>query len=388
MTSTLSRYLIRRVATRAVIFLAAFVGILVAGSASVLGGRGAPIESLLPILPTLALFALPMAVPMAVPAAVLVVLSGMRRDGELRALAAAGLSQGAIVGRLWPVIATGFLLAAVLWHVVMPGAVAGLRNSIQSIAQVTVVNRVHKQEPLIASAGLLVWAGGADGSELRDLFVRHTDGDTQQCIFAEHGRWRRTATGGELQFDQPLLVRMSAGSDDVLMMRCHADDSGGLAPRHEKPFDVSLLTGAQEPDALSTLAVARLLDAGPGTTPEQRKRWNNARLTWQMRFYVPFALLCFCLFAAGLAMIGGTSENLAGVVIVTLLVAVSIYPATGYVKSGASREMANPGWVLWPPGIALAVGGVLLVRRADRAHELMEQLRSRLRGLWTQRRTP
>ena len=124
------------------------------------------------------------------------------------------------------------------------------------------------------------------------------------------------------------------------------------------------------PDSLSTSQVFALAGKVPATG-ESHSVYNNARLTAQFRFFLPISLIAFSLLAMGLGLAYGTDQNLPGIVIIVVVVAAVVYPTFGYVKTNSSQPQLNPGWILWPPAIAIALFGLWLSWRPERAREII-----------------
>ena len=125
---TLTRYVMRRLGGRFLLLLGVFVGVVGGGQIGIFLGRGVPPEALASVVPSMLLLGLSVALPLALTTAVLVSIGGMQQDGEIQALASAGISQEAVVWRLTPVVILGVLASLALTNVVMPAAVADIRD--------------------------------------------------------------------------------------------------------------------------------------------------------------------------------------------------------------------------------------------------------------------
>jgi hypothetical protein len=79
----------------------------------------------------------------------------------------------------------------------------------------------------------------------------------------------------------------------------------------------------------------------------------------------------------------GTDQNLVGIIIIVVVVAAVIYPSFGYVKNRTNMLQMDPGFLLWPPGVLVAVIGGWMAWNPERAREL---LRSPL-DWWATRRS-
>jgi lipopolysaccharide export LptBFGC system permease protein LptF len=358
MADTLARYVLRLAGARFVLLFVVFMGVLVGGQFAILLGRGVPPEAALPVLATLALLSLPLAFPLALSTALLVALGAMNQDGEVRALAAGGVGHRAILRRLLPLVAAGVLVCALLVHVVLPGAVADLRANKGRLLQTAIAERVASGDPVLEKSDSTVWVGSAEGGELRDIHALLQRGGSFIAAYAPQATWGLDDGG----------IRIEA-RDLALLQR---DDKGKLmavdAERWSYVHREESAQGKVEPDAMSTPQVWQLAHQrpAPGKSPSV---YNDARLSLQFRFFLPLALAAFCCLAMGLGLAFGTAQNLAGVAIMVVVVALVTYPAFGYVKANNSRELINPGFLLWPPAVLVALIGLWLCWWPQRARE-------------------
>ncbi len=359
MFDTLSRYLLRQTGARFLLLFAIFLGVLVGGQVGILIGQGVPPEACLPLIEKLLEFSLPIALPLALATAILVIIGAMNQDGELRALAASGVSHFAVTVRLAPLVVAAVLACLVLTHVVMPKAVAGIRASKGRLAQTLIAQRVASDEPILEEHGLSVWVGSADGAKLHNVRALSSRSGDFIAAFAPDAHWALSDQGIHLEFE------------DVQMLQRRAD--GHVVTVSTSAYDYlwegdTKAPGQSEPDAMSTPEAMRLasIPPPPGKDPSS---YNNARLTVHFRFFLPVSLIAFSLFAIGLGLTFGTSQNLHGVVMVVITVALVIYPAFGYVKTNVHHPQIDPGWLLWPPAALVALLGLALLWRPDRARE-------------------
>ena len=355
---TLTRYVVSRIAARALILLGVFLAVLVGGQLGLFIGRGVPPQALFPIVGTLLILSLPVALPMSVATAVLVILGGMTRDGEMQALAAAGVDPRRTALRAWPVIVGAMLTALLLVHVAWPMAIGDLRANQGRLAQTLIAAKVAAMEPIWDEQGTMAWAAHVDGKKLRDVVIRIRKEGDDTVLYAPRARWVLATEGVEFRLDGVRLIQRSA--------------DGGL--RTGEAVQWSTLQGGQglletEPDSMTTPAVLAALALGPGTTKNDRARFNNSRLTLHLRLYLPIAVASFALFAAGLALVLGTAESLVAVGLVIVVAAISSYPAIGYVKNGPGRPQMDPGLLLWTPTLLLAVGGWMMLSSPARIRE-------------------
>lgn len=372
MGDTLTRYVLRLASARFVLLFGVFMGVLVGGQFAVLLGRGVPPEAAAPILLTLALFSLPLAFPLALSSALLVSLGAMNQDGELRALAAGGVGHRAVIWRLVPLVVIGVLACAALTHFALPYASADLRANKGRLMQTAIAERVASGEPVLSQSDRTVWVGSAEGGELRDVHALLFHGGTFIAAFAPHATWD-LADGG-IRIDARDLTLLQRDDKGKLM----AVDAERWAYVHRE--DESQL-GKIEPDTLPTHQVWTLAHQKP-PPGQSLSIYNDARLYLHFRFFLPVALAAFCCFAMGMGLAFGTSQNLVGVVIMVVIVALVTYPAFGYVKANNTHELINPGFLLWPPAILVGIIGLWLCWWPQRAREHLTMIT----GLFTGRR--
>lgn len=371
MGDTLARYVLRLAGARFVMLFVVFMGVLAGGQFAILLSRGVPPEAAAPILVTIALLSLPLAFPLALSTALLVALGAMNQDGEVRALAAGGVGHRAIVRRLLPLILAGALVCAVLIHIVLPDAMADLRANKGRLMQTAIAERVASGEPVLPKSDSTVWVGGVEGSSLSDIHAMLVRGGSFIAAYAPHATW--DLDGGDIRVE---------ARDLTLLQR---DDKGKLmAVDTERWAYVVREEGSQgkiEPDTMPTPQVWRLAHQRP-EPGQSLSVYNDARLSLHFRYFLPAALVAFCLFAMGMGLAFGTSQNLAGVAIMVVVVSLVTYPAFGYVKNNNTRDLINPGFLLWPPAILLGLVGLWLCWWPQRARE---QLAAGL-ALFTSRR--
>lgn len=361
MTDTLARYVLRLATARFALLFGVFMGVLVGGQLGILLSRGVPPEATVPVLLTLIQFSLPLALPLALSTALLVSLGAMNQDGELRALAAGGVGHRAVLWRLTPLVAAGVLACSALSHFSLPNAVAELRANRGKLLQTAIAERVASGLPVLDKEDSTVWVGAAEGGRLRDIHALLVRDKSFIAAYAPTATWDLADDG----------IRVEA-SDLTLLQR---DEHGKLlAVDAERWAYIHQEEGRRpdkiDPDALSTAQVWALSrqPPEPGKNPSV---YNNARLTLHFRFFLPLSLAAFCLFAMGMGLAFGTAQNLPGVGIMVVVVALVTYPAFGYVKSNANSELIDPGYLLWPPAVLLALIGWWLCWRPQQARELL-----------------
>ncbi len=361
MFDTLARHVLTQCGARFLLLFAIFLLVLVGGQLGIFISQGVPPEACLPIVEQLVEISLPIALPLALATAILVIIGAMNQDGELRALASSGVSHLAVVVRVLPLVGVAMAACLALTHIIMPSAVAGIRGAKGRLAQTLIAQKVAIDEAVMEKGGVSVWVGAADGDQLTDIRALVTrSGGEFIAVFAPHAHWSLSSKGINLVFEDAQLMQRRADG------RLTTID----APVWPYLWEGDQGTGQSEPDGMPTARVIELVEhpPAPGADPSN---YNNARLTLQFRFFLPASLLAFALLAIGIGLTYGTSQNLPGVVIMVVVVALTIYPAFGYVKTNVSHAQINPGWLLWPPAGAVAALGLWLLWRPDRSREII-----------------
>ena len=360
---TLDRYILKKVASRFAMLLAIFVGVVIGGQLGTFIGRGVPPEALLGVIPTFVLLALPIAVPLASSTALLVAIGGMVRAGEFQALAAAGVDPRSVILRMWKFVVMVAILVAILAHVALPVATSSLRANLGRLFQAAIATKVAAREPIRQQDGLSVWAENVEGRKLTDVYIRRIDDAGDLAVYAPRAYWALTDRSIEFRLEDVRLIQVRTNGDLIT----------GEATNYIIQPDSRSMVLDTEPDAMTTPAVMSLLalgpHAGPGNERDQVSRFNNARLTFHLRAYLPFAVFAYALFAAGLGLVLALSEGLAGISVVVVIVALATYPAIGFVKSNPYVEQIDPGIILWGPGLALAGLGWWMLARPERMRE-------------------
>jgi lipopolysaccharide export LptBFGC system permease protein LptF len=359
MFDTLSRYILRRTTARFLLLFAVFMGVLVGGQVALLLGRGVPPEACLPMFQALALLSLPIALPVALASAILVVIGGMVQDGEFRALASSGVGHRRVLVRMTPLLLGAILLCGLLTHVVMPLGIADMRANKGKLLQTAIASRVAEGESMVQDKGMGVWAQAADGAHLEGVRALLTRGDEYIAIFAPRARWVLADKGIHLECEDVQMLVRTPGKQVMSL-----DTS-----RYAYLFDQSLSRRDElNPDSLSTWRVMELAQQVPGPG-DKHDVYNNARLTLQFRWFLPLSLIAFALLAMGLGLAFGTDQNLLGVLIIVVVVAVVVYPTFGYVKTRTDHPQMNPAFLLWPPAALVALFGGWLSWRPEHARE-------------------
>jgi lipopolysaccharide export LptBFGC system permease protein LptF len=338
-----------------------FMGVLVGGQLALLLGRGVPPEACLPMVQALSLLSLPIALPVALATAILVIIGGMNQEGELRALAASGVGHQRVIVRLIPLVVLAVIGCGVMTHVIMPMGIADMRANKGRLLQTAIASRVAEGEPMIERKGLSVWVGSSDGSHLEDVRALMTRNKEFIAVYSPKAQWVLADQGIHLECDNVQMMMRQSGKHVMVLD----------TERYAYLFDDDLArTDRIEPDALSTSAVMALTQKIPAKD-ESHSVYNNARLTVQFRFFLPLSLIAFSLLAMGLGLAYGTDQNLPGIVIIVVVVAAVVYPTFGYVKTNSAQPQFNPGWILWPPAIAVSLFGLWLSWRPERAREII-----------------
>jgi len=361
MFDTLTRYVLKRTGLRFLLLFTVFMGVLVGGQMALLLGRGVPPEACLPMFQALSLLSLPIALPVSLATAILVVIGSMVQDGEFRALASSGVGHRRVLVRLFPLVLLAILLCGLLTHVVMPMGIADMRANKGRLLQTAIASRVAEGDDIFDHKGMTVWVGAADGSRLEDLRALMGRGDEFIAVYAPTAQWVLAERGIHLQCEDVQMLVRNRGKH---LMTLDTD-------RYSYQYDSALTRRDNvDPDALSTGEVWRLAGLVPGPK-ESHNVYNNARLTLHFRFFLPLSLIAFALLAMGLGLAFGTDQNLVGIIIIVVVVAAVVYPTFGYVKNRTNLPQIDPGILLWPPGVLVALIGGWMAWNPDRARETL-----------------
>lgn len=350
--TTLTRYLLLRTGSRVIILLGIFLVLIAGGQIGAVVGRGVPVTTVWPAVPSILMMALPIAIPLAVTAGILVSLGAMHRDGEFRALASSGLRSVDVIARLWPLVLVTVLATTALTHLVMPAAMRGMRANQERYIQAALAHNVNSGRALYSEANGNAYALQAAGDRLDHVFLARRDGEASISLYARGAHWSLAA--GES--GDALALEL----DGVCVLRREADGTSSLAlmPTVQFPYekDPAQRRRIDPPDTWSTATLftsIRAFDAGAGGTLAD---YNNAKLALHLRFFIPLSILAFVTFAAGLSLRRAGQEPLLGVLVIMVAVTLSTSPAVFYVKNALDHPQASPGWFLWPQ--TLVFGGL------------------------------
>jgi len=363
---TLSRYLLIRTLGRFVLLLVVFLGILAGGQIAAAMSKGVPPDALGAALLGMCVLAMPIALPLALTTAVLVTMGALQRDGELRALGAAGIAPTQVAARLAPLIAAGVILSAILSHLVMPSAMRGFRENAGRFAQAAVVYRVASQYSILNEVNTKVFARAAAGKNLEDVYLFGSSDGNEAVVHADGARWYLGRDGANegmgIELHGVTIIRRDA--DGAVMV---AENPNTI--QYPALNRVSKQGADKDVDTWSTPRLIEAIDQWqPGDPYDQL---NTARLSLQLRLFMPVAVMIFAIFAAGLALTLGTADVLTGVMIVVAVVGLTTVPAVQYVKTSEDFAMINPGWLLWLPGLALLGSGLWMLVKPDHAREIL-----------------
>lgn len=361
MFDTLTRYILKRTGLRFILLFTVFMGVLVGGQMALLLGRGVPPEACLPMFQALCLLSVPIALPVSLATAILVVTGAMVQDGEFRALASSGVGHRRVLVRLFPLVLVAIMLCGLLTHVVMPMGIADMRANKGKLLQTAIASRVAEGLDIIDHKGVVVWVGAADGSRLEDVRALMTRGDEFIAVYSPTANWVLADRGIHLQCDDVQMLVRNRGKH---LMTLDTD-------RYSYQLDSEMTRRERiDPDALSTPEVFALLKNVPPPS-EHQGVYNNARLTAHFRFFLPLSLIAFALLAMGLGLCFGTDQSLVGIIIIVVVVAAVVYPTFGYVKNRTNLPQLDPGIILWPPGVLVALIGGWMAWNPDRARETL-----------------
>lgn len=354
----LDRYVLILVSQRTLVVAGAVYAVLVGGQGGLLAGRGVPLESLPVLILPLVLFSTPFVLPLALSSALLVTLGGMHRDGELQALAAAGVRPTTAIRSLWILVLVAAVGAGLLSHLVLPRAMADLRDSKERFLSAAIGQRVADRKPINLGEGVQVWADGAEGGRMSGVTVRITNATDHIVAFAPKARWIQAEDDFRFTMFDVVAVRVEGSAVTTIRLpEWTLDQLKERGPR-------------TEPDTMSTAELWLLVGQQPGPG-EHWGTYNNARLNLELRLFLPLVVAALAIFAAGLGVIAGISETLVAVGLMAALTVTCIYPAIGYTKTGIGTAKIDPAWILAPPLLVTTVIGLRFLLRAGRPGTLL-----------------
>ena len=281
--------------------------------------------------------------PLAFLFALLLVLSRMGEDSELKAMLAGGVSKVRI---LFPLILLGTLLFVVCLIAADSLVPRGIQQG-QSVLRQAVLQKPRALlEPgtrLTDAYGRIVYVGKVNDDSIGEVRVITKD----EVLSAETGRFE----GGNLILSKGLRTTFD-----------------GSRPRTVAQFDRAIVPlvelSLEPPGGLFSLTVAQLRERI--AQYRQQNLPYHAELTALNRKWAePAAVYSFAIFAVGLAfyLLGGSrSLGLLGVVILTF-----IYYATWSVGRIMGEQGVIPPIVAaWGPNLIYALAGVILLRLGKR----------------------
>jgi lipopolysaccharide export LptBFGC system permease protein LptF len=370
---TLGWYVLMRTTGRFVLMLLVFMAVLVGGQLALALGRGSPPEACVAILEPAALIAVSLALPLSLATAFLVVIGAMNRDGEFRALASCGISHYSVIFQLTPLLLLGIFLSALLSNVVLPRGTANMRANQSKLIQAAISEKVAKHDSIdVPELNVEAWANSATGHQLNEVFMfvdRRSDDQSQvreiSTIFAPTASWHLSKGEVVMHMPRVQLLRTQYPDPNKVAEDDKVSSNGSIIHADLAHYNYIVPTQnanrGVDPESMSTAQLASLLhNWEPGKY--KLSIFNNARLWFQLRFFIPLSLIAFVVLAVGLGLIFATADNLFGVVVIVLVVTGSTFPAIQFVKTQIDHpDVLHPAWLLWPPVGALLLLGAAMI---------------------------
>lgn len=347
------------------LYAAGYLLLIAVAFAAPLVSRGAPLDAVLLFLPNQMAFFSVIALPLALVTALLATVGRMREEGELTALQAAGVSTVAVARALLPLALV--LALALSWavHWLLPGATLRLFNSKSDLLRQGIATQVARKVPIVEDRGLVVAALDVDGQRLDHVFMIKDQGEGRVLYgHARTGRWLanpewegRPELGAAL--DRPVLMMVETPTDRpdavpqlTTAMVEHHWAVGGSEERKDYSADA---------DVLGTPELWRRLRSGE--LRKNRGRLRSTQYALHQRLLLPVAALAYWSFACGLGLAIGRGNRLVAVCLGLLTVVLTLMPSAVVARAIPDRLAFHPGWLLWPPVLAIGLLGAWLLRR-------------------------
>lgn len=239
--------------------------------------NGAPLWSVLQVLPGQLPFPATIVIPLALTTAVLATFGRMRDDGELIALRAAGISAGRLPLALLPLVVVLLLVVGLLAHAGMPAAYRSFRTAKSALARQAVATQVAREKPIWKSSELNISALGIVENTLTDLFAWRHDGNKELLVYAPRARW---VTDPERASDEQTTLRLELQQTRQLMIERHPAGPPTITTLRFPNLVIDQVSGhdsfEEKAEGKSTAALltdlrdnARLADRLRGCPPEE-----------------------------------------------------------------------------------------------------------------------
>lgn len=364
----LSRAVLVEVTAQAWFYATVFLGLICAGAAAPLIKQGAPVDAvaafLLLQLPLISLIALPLALT----TSVLAVLGRMREDGELTALQAAGISTWAVVRAFLPLVVVLTVWMGIAAHLLLPWLTLAAFAGRDDLMRQAIAAQVGRRQPIINHEGTIVSANAISGDELSGVFgaQQNRDGTLMVCFAPsarlvarpENDTWvgdqKDSAPATGLQLDDVRLLISEPAKDHHPGKATTGILASWVVGVPGRTVDFS-----NNAEVLATGALSAQLAAGVGD-PSRRRA---LQLAWHVRWMIPAAIVAQWLFACGVGLAMGRGNRLLAAVLGIVVVAGQLAVSYAAAKEVARVAAVNPGWLVWPPVVLLAVAGAWLLWR-------------------------
>ncbi|HYE05444.1 MAG TPA: LptF/LptG family permease [Planctomycetota bacterium] len=374
-----------------VVYATAYLALIGLALGAPLVRKGAPLDAVALFLVDQFVFLGVIVLPLAMVTALLGVIGRMREEGEITALMAGGISTWGVARALLPLACILALLVAYASHWLMPAAMRRVFEGESQLAQQMIATQVARRVPIVAKdrkgpAGTVdertvLAAVGAESQRLRHVFAVHESSDGRRVCYAPEARWLWLETEQQLGFDliEPALIQsqppkpgkprelVSVFIENHWSIRANDwetinENPGDRVKLFQNRGDVSL-----RPETMTTRTLAdRIANFDRIQREEGRspKHLRDLQRTLHLRLVLPVAVLAYWAFACGLGLSLGRGNRLFAMCLGIVVVVATIIGPMITAKNLRGELAFDPGFILWPPIIAIgAYGGWLLWRR-------------------------
>jgi lipopolysaccharide export system permease protein len=379
----LHRYIFKQLVIATAMAVALFVFVLVMGNVmreviDLLASGRLSLGMFAYLLALLIPGVLPYALPMGLLTAVLLVIGRVCAQQEYTAMRAAGLSAWTLAAPALLLSCLGVCLLIFINFFYAPAADQAYRVALASLARHSPLEFFRPGYYVRDFPGFVVYAGGREGDELRDVWIWVLDDKGRVTTFA---RGRRALLDYDLATDNLVLTLRDGtamrynGADPENMQ---VSDLPPLTFAEDLKFSLALSQLLGPTDAatvhpkLSLLTLPQLLDVRdhppePNPTAAEKAYWRNSvQMQIQFHFVGAFSVLALTLVGLPLALRVGRAENFVNLGL-ALVLAISYYFLLFMINLLHGHPELRPDLLLWLPNFALeGLGAWLLVRAARR----------------------
>ncbi|TVR44636.1 MAG: LptF/LptG family permease [Planctomycetota bacterium] len=391
MLSLLDRVILREVAGLMALYSLGFLGLIAMAVSVPLIRGGAPILDVLLFVPNQLAFPATLVIPLALIAALLSVVARLREDGELIALMAAGISARRLVWSTMPLVLICLILVTILAHVVMPQAYRNFYTGKASLLRQAMATQVARKEPFhqefnhASGEQLTLTALDAQGQVLKHVFAWHIDSEGQLSIgYAPSANWN-VKDGESLPGDgERLISSLQLQLRDGRLMRLPRQWTAaenelpyphmvGSIPNWSLAVDQEIRSAEHRSEGKGTRQLAAEIVAARLRMAEMegqnraqlslRRNLRDLELFYHTRFLLSGGLICWWLFALGLALTLPARNRMTAIAIGLGVIIITVLPAFALVKGLRGHLHLNPAYLLYSPALVLGCLGAWLIHR-------------------------